>query len=140
MKKIKIPLLSLFLMLVFITNHSQAAGQWRFPVQLTYVNGILDVSDLYKENLEAEGYTITSDFVIPVAIAFNPCYEFNFGLRLGGGVGPLMLVLTGEKNHFGIPLWSLSIRPHLNPWRFAGSIQNNLGQPERDHHLSTCGN
>lgn len=104
MKKLNNLLALLILISLFPFNRAQAAGEWRFPVQLTYVNGITDVYDLYKSNLESEGYSVTSEFILPVAIAFNPQYEFNFGLRIGGGIGPMMMILTGEKNHFGIPL------------------------------------
>lgn len=78
-----------------------AGGDMKFPIQLSYVSGLGDVYDLYVDNLEARGYDISSDFYLPIALSFHPFYEFDFGLRIGGGVGPIMLVLVQEKTIYG---------------------------------------
>lgn len=78
-----------------------AGGDMKFPIQLSYVSGLGDVYDVYVDNLNANGYDINSDFYLPIALSFQPFYEFDFGLRIGGGVGPIMLVLVQEKTIYG---------------------------------------
>ena len=78
-----------------------AGGDMKFPIQLSYVSGLGEVYDLYVDNLEAEGYSINSDFYIPIALSFHPFYEFDFGLRIGGGIGPIMFVLVQQKTIYG---------------------------------------
>lgn len=83
------------------TLNSQAGGDMKFPIQLSYVSGLGDVYNLYVDNLKARGYDINSDFYLPIALSFHPFYEFDFGLRIGGVVGPIMLVLVQEKTIYG---------------------------------------
>ncbi len=78
-----------------------AGGDMKFPIQLSYVSGLGDVYDIYIDNLKARGYDISSDFYVPIALSFHPFYEFDFGLRIGGGVGPIMLVLVQKKTIYG---------------------------------------
>ncbi len=92
------------LLIVIIFSLGQtclAGGDMKFPIQISYVSGLGDVYDLYVDNLKARGYDINSDFYIPIALSFHPFYEFDFGLRIGGGVGPIMLVLVQEKTIYG---------------------------------------
>ena len=92
------------LLIVIIFSLGQtclAGGDMKFPIQISYVSGLGDVYDLYVDNLKAIGYDINSDFYIPIALSFHPFYEFDFGLRIGGGVGPIMLVLVQEKTIYG---------------------------------------
>jgi hypothetical protein len=92
----------LVIVIIFLLSQiCQAGGDMKFPVQLSYVSGLGDVYDLYVDNLEARGYDISSDFYLPIALSFHPFYEFDFGLRIGGGIGPIMLVLVQEKTIYG---------------------------------------
>ena len=93
----------LFLVLLFSTFGLKAAD-WRFPIHLNYVGGLNEVFDLYKNNMEQEGYTVISEFVMPVGISFNPYLQFDSGLRIGGGLGPIFLVLIEENGYFALPL------------------------------------
>lgn len=96
---------SLFVLVIVIIfslgQICRAGGDMKFPIQLSYVTGLGDVYDLYIDNLEARGFDISSDFYLPIALSFHPFYEFNFGLRIGGGIGPIMLVLVQEKTIYG---------------------------------------
>ena len=75
----------------------QAGTDWRFPVGLTYVTGFNDILDRYKDNLEAEGYEVETTWNVPVGITFNPYVEFDFGLRIGGGLGPFGMILASKS-------------------------------------------
>ena len=105
MKKTLIFLTSIVIVLSFTLN-SQAGGDMKFPIQISYVGGLGDVYDLYIDNLEDDGYIVDSKFYVPIAISFHPFYEFDFGLRIGGGVGPIMLVYVSGPNvsYFDLPL------------------------------------
>jgi len=104
----KVSLCLIIIVIIFSSGQvCQAGGDMKFPIQITYVSGLSDVYDLYIDNLEEEGYIISSDFNIPIAISFHPYFEFDFGLRIGGGIGPLMLVLVGgdaDATYFDAPL------------------------------------
>jgi len=62
-------------------------GGFRFPVGLTYNSGAAEVMDGLKDN-----YNVTSDFVWPVGISFNPYYELPMGLGFGAKIGPSTLL------------------------------------------------
>ena len=87
---------------VFLRQTS--GSDWRFPVGLSYVHGFNDVVDFYESSVDAD------IFAIPVGVTFHPYYNFDFGLRLGMGVGPLSVVYIqyigyGEDKFFlNIPL------------------------------------
>ncbi len=92
------------LVITFFSVNKATAGDWRFPIHLNYVSGLSEVFDLYKNNMEQEGYTVITEFVIPVGISFNPYFQFDFGLRIGGGLGPMFIVLIEENGYFALPL------------------------------------
>ena len=96
----------LFMVCLFLTvlsGSSVQAGEWRFPVGLSYVGGIDDIGDLFEDNLEAEGYWTDSVTPIPVGIAFRPYFEFDSGLGIGMDFGPLMAV-TGDVSFVNLPV------------------------------------
>lgn len=99
--------LFMFVIVIFFSLiQPSQAGDMKFQVQLSYVSGLDDVYDLYINNLEAEGYIISSKFNIPIGICFHPYFEFDFGLRLGGGVGPIaMIIVSGaDASYFDLPV------------------------------------
>ena len=75
------------------------AGEFRFPIGLTYVSGAQKVMDKMKDN-----YYISDDFVLPVGLAFNPYYESDLGLGFGINFGPMtyMGVDTGDNTDSNI--------------------------------------
>lgn len=97
--------LALLIMVVtpFFLSKAQASD-WRFPIHLNYVGGLSEVFDLYKNNMEHEGYDIVAEFVLPVGVSFNPYLQFDSGLRVGGGLGPAFVVLIEENGYFALPL------------------------------------
>lgn len=97
---------SIFIVFLFplFINTTAIAGEWRFPVHINYVDGLGKVFDLYKSNLEYKGYTLTTEFVMPVGASFNPYFQLDIGLRFGTGFGPFYLVMIENYTYFGVPL------------------------------------
>ncbi|MGA1840651.1 MAG: hypothetical protein ACMUIU_08500 [bacterium] len=94
-----------FLVIVITVSFisSAIAADWRFPVALTYISGWSDVKDLYEDNLDTEGYSYEEVSGLPVGLSFQPYVELDKGFAVGGGVGPLMLIL-GDWDFFDLPL------------------------------------
>ena len=89
----------LFLVAAVLVSMSVSASQWRTGVAVSYVSGINDVTDIYEDNLEAEGYSVDS-FTWPVGIAFDAHYEFDSGMRFGVGVGPMAAIISDEADYY----------------------------------------
>ena len=96
-------LLFVFLAADFCICGSAYAGDWRFPVGLSYISGVNDVSDLYEDNLDELGYITDSVDAIPVGVSFRPYYEFDNGLGIGMDFGPSMLII-GDVDFFNFPV------------------------------------
>lgn len=82
----------------FMYSVSVTAGEWRFPMAISYISGAKDVADLYSDNIENEvaGADVSS-LTIPIGASFHPYYEFDAGFGLGAGIGPAM-VLYAKSN------------------------------------------
>lgn len=90
-KNILTLLLFVFLAANFGICGSTYAGEWRFPVGLSYVSGLNDIGDLIEDNAST-GYVQADVTVIPIGATFRPYYEFdNGGTRK---IKPGDLVLT----------------------------------------------
>jgi len=78
----------------------EAGGvKFLFPVGLTYVNGAFDMNDKLEDSFEANGYTVTDNFVWPVSLSFNPRVEFPFGLGVGLALGPPEFIFVDTHEH-----------------------------------------
>lgn len=95
-------ILSLTLAMGFLLIQPAAAGEWRIPFGLSYVGGATEFLGQVEDNLEAEGYT-TDTFIWPVGLTVQPYYEFDFGLGVGFGVGPLVM-LAGDADATLLPV------------------------------------
>lgn len=102
-------LLSLFLIIVMglFLIQPAAAGEWRIPFGLSYMGGASKFLDQVEDNLQYEGYT-TDTFIWPVGLTVQPYYEYDFGLGVGFGVGPLVM-LAGDADATLLPV-NASIR------------------------------
>lgn len=101
-------LLFAFLTASFCICGSTYAGEWRFPVGLSYVSGVNDIGDLLEDNLESNPYVSADVTVIPVGITFKPYYEWESGLGVGMDFGPTMFVWSSEDDidadFFNLPI------------------------------------
>jgi outer membrane protein W len=103
--KIKISLTVVFLAAMLLIGSFAQAGEWRFPVGLSYVSGFHKVTNVFKDNLRADGYTVGDSTEVPVGLTFQPYYMFDFGpyfgLGIGAGFGPFMY-LRAESESSGV--------------------------------------
>jgi hypothetical protein len=89
-------MLGCFIVILSSASLAQAEVDWRFPVGLTYITGLNDIKDQYKDNIRAEGYEVDELFNWPVGITFNPYVEFDYGLCIGGGIGPFSVIMINK--------------------------------------------
>lgn len=83
------------------TAHAEG---WRFGLGPSYASGIDDVIDLYEHNMELGGYyEVDADMVLPIGIAFAADYQWQSGLRVDLGLGPMFLI-AGDADHFELPI------------------------------------
>jgi len=99
------------------------ANEFHFPLGLAYVTGFSDFVDEIERSSGAD-----ASVMIPVGLVFNPYYEFDFGFRIGAGIGPTMMVF-GDVETFNIPLnfnVGYSFRPSssVNPYVRGGLMYN----------------
>ncbi len=87
--------------LLILISFSANAGEWRTGFAVSYLSGVDDVVDIYESNLEAMGYTVDSTGW-PIGIAFDGHYEWDSGLRVGVGIGPISAIISDEADHFEI--------------------------------------
>lgn len=101
-----------------LTNTS-LGGEMRYQINLSYVDGLDDLGDLYEDNWEQERldegywYADADIVVLPVGLSFHPYYQWDSGLRIGAGIGPIVWVY-GDVDHFEMPL-SATAGYALNP-------------------------
>lgn len=67
-------------------------GDWRFPIGLTYANGMRDMADFVEDNIG------DTDLFVPVGLSSAPYYEFAHGSRIGFDLGPATII-TVEKQY-----------------------------------------
>ena len=80
---------------------SGSAGEFKFPVGVTYADGIFDASDALEDLYVAAGFTTYDDFVVPLSISFTPYYEFDMGLGVGLDLGPVAFFVVETDTFSG---------------------------------------
>ncbi len=108
-----------------ITASAAESGEIKFPVGPTIIIGFNKVAQLYEDN---SGGEIT--FLIPIGASFHPYYQFDFGLRLGMGIGPLAVIL-GDVSFYNVPVnlhvgYTFIPKANVSPYAKTG-IMINLG-------------
>ncbi len=107
-----------------------SAGEMRYQINLSYVDGLEDLGDLVEENWEREqlnaGFTYADADVIvwPVGISLSPYYQWDCGLRVGAGIGPIVAIF-GDVDHLEVPVsarvgYALNPEGSVSPYVFAG--------------------
>lgn len=78
--------------------HASATGRkWHFPIGVAYSPGISDLTDAMER---AEYVDITS---WPVGLHFDPNYQIDDALAIGGSVGPIF-IMTGDLDAVIVPV------------------------------------
>jgi len=102
-------------MCVVCLPSATAEGGLRFRLALSYVNGVYDLVDQYEDNIEYEESddwteTEVDSFVWPVGMSAGAYYQWENGLTVGAGIGPLMYIVAegwgtvDDYYHWQIPL------------------------------------
>jgi len=122
--------LCLCVLVVGCFANTLSAGEMRYQINLSYVDGLDDLGDLVEENWEQEQLDAGASFadadviVWPVGISFSPYYQWDSGLRVGAGIGPIVLIY-GDVDHFELPVsarvgYALNPEGSVSPYVFAG--------------------
>ncbi len=76
------------------------AGHFRFPVGISYGQGIYDASDKVFDLYEKDGYYLDDKYIIPVGLTLSPYYEWDTGIGAGVTLGPTAFIAVQEE-YFG---------------------------------------
>jgi hypothetical protein len=110
----------LAMFMLFLVNYPASAAEWRFPLGFTYASGISDVKDLFEDNLKAKGYIVDTGFDWPVGLSFQPYMQFENGIGVGFGFGPMMFIIvdssygSDDDTFFNLPI-NLDLRYTFMP-------------------------
>ena len=108
-----------------MTKTTAFAGDWRFPIGLSYIDGQQKIVDQIEDNLVADDQIHKTVSGFTVGVSFYPYYEFENGLGLGFGFGPLGIILGVDASLSDIPLlgfvrYSLTPESNVSPYLRAG--------------------
>ncbi len=99
---------------VLFAGSSAHAGEWRFPIGFSYVSGLTDVRSDYRNNLEAQGYSVGNDTTRPFGISLQPYVQFDNGFGIGGAIGPYLSIQSPIANFYAVPV-GLDVRYLFTP-------------------------
>jgi hypothetical protein len=99
MKKRMAVCVQVFLILLTFSSYASAVD-WRFPVGLSYAGNFHKVVDFHEDYWEARGFDVDTSWQVPVGITFQPYVEFDFGLGIGAGFGPITYILTETDYYY----------------------------------------
>jgi len=114
MRKTAAHYISMAVMVVLFAGSFAYAGEWRLPIGFSYVNGLTEVRSIYKNNLEAQGYSVNNDTTRPYGISLQPYVQFDNGFGIGGAIGPYLSIQSPIANFYAVPV-GLDIRYMFTP-------------------------
>jgi hypothetical protein len=79
----------------FCSPWSARAGQFFFPVGISYSYGGQQVSDKLTDFYRNDGFDVNQTSV-PIGLSFNPFYEWDNGLGVGLSLGPTAFLVVDE--------------------------------------------
>jgi len=91
-------------LLVLSAVGSATAGDWKYPLGITYTSSFSDVLDYHEAALGVD-----ADFNFPIGVSFHPFFEFEKGHRLEIDVGPIGLIFiqtnfSDDKSFISLPI------------------------------------
>lgn len=102
---------------VLITSlPAMAETTFDHAVGLSYISGFSDIKDFYTES-----FRVDDSATIPVGISYSFTTNFQSGLRIDAGLGPVAIIM-GDLEYYDVPLRlqggytffpSASFRPYL---------------------------
>jgi len=94
----------IFIIIISATpgNVNANSDKWNFALGYSFLTNVDELKDTYKYLSVTQG---DGDHVynLSVGITFNPYRQFANGIRIGPGVGPLILIL-GDAHHVEVPV------------------------------------
>jgi hypothetical protein len=75
---------------------SAQAGNFRFPVGISYASGIQEANDKVFDYYQAAGFDVTR-INIPIGLTLDPYYEWDSGIGVGVTVGPTAFLFIEEQ-------------------------------------------
>ena len=84
----------------FCLPWSAQAGQFFFPVGLSYSYGSQQLSDKLTDYYRNDGFDVDQTSV-PIGLSLNPFYEWDNGLGVGLSVGPTAFLTVDEDVYAG---------------------------------------
>jgi hypothetical protein len=104
MKKNGLILIVVCLMVMGLLSSAAQARNTKYAFGLTYVNGFDDIVDIYENNLQKEGYSVSSSDYVPVGVSFRSDTKIFNKVSFGIGVGPLMYISAEQYDFLNIPV------------------------------------
>ena len=101
-------------MVVLFAGRTVHAGEWRFPIGFSYVSGLTEVRSVYRNNFEAQGYSVENDTTRPFGISLQPYVQFDNGFGIGGAIGPYLSIQSSIANFYAVPV-GLDVRYMFTP-------------------------
>ncbi len=129
-KNVRSLCLCLCVLVVGCLGSTLDAGEMRYQINLSYVDGLNELGDVIEDSWEQEqlddGFAFAdADIEVwPVGVSLNPYYQWDSGFRVGPGIGPIVLVY-GDVDHFELPIslrvgYTLNPSASISPYVFAG--------------------
>jgi hypothetical protein len=75
------------------------AGQFHWPLGVSFTQGIFDAVDKLDDLYTAAGYDFDRQYIVPLGLTFSPYYEFDNGLGIGLNLGPTAFIAIDNHNH-----------------------------------------
>jgi hypothetical protein len=85
----------------FCLPWSAPAGQFFFPVGLSYSYGSQQATDKLADFYRNDGFNVDTTSV-PIGLSFNPFYEWDNGLGVGLSLGPMAFLAVDENIYYGL--------------------------------------
>lgn len=79
---------------------SARAGEFFFPVGLSYSYGSQQLNNKLADSYESDGYDVDK-VTVPLGLSFNPFYEWDNGIGAGLTLGPTAFLWVNEDTYSG---------------------------------------
>jgi len=109
---------------------------FQFKLKISYVPAFEDLMDAIESDIErVEDSVIDDSWFFPVGISLYPRYQWDMGLYLGGGVGPLMFIFASgfEDDYFH---WQVPVSLYLGYMLFDDGPVSVYVQAGPSYHIA----
>jgi len=130
MKTKNVVLGSLIICYVMLCSSILYGKDLHHSLGLYYVSGLDNVVDTIEHNLEEEGYSVDT-FEWPIGLSYQPYFQFDSGVIIGAGIGPIMVVF-GDVDFYDVPIkfnigYSFFQKSYMSPYVKIGTAYHVVG-------------